>query len=164
MQAGTYVRIKGLTSAPERNGTQGRVESYDDARGRYMVQVDGEETTLALRPANLEQLVTGTKVTGVTSDVSLNGKSGTVVGWDSEKERYSVRLSSLPRALSLRPECVVLPAGTCVTIRDVQAKPQLNGKRGKVQSYDYGAARFVVQLSGSEQVKLRPANLTTAMS
>ena len=29
-----------------------------------MVQVDGEETTLALRPANLEQLVTGTKVTG----------------------------------------------------------------------------------------------------
>ena len=103
-------------------------------------------------------------MTGVTSDTSLNEKTGTVVGWDEEKERYSVRLSSQTRALSLRPECVVLPAGTCVTIRDVQAKPQLNGKRGKVQSYDYGAGRFVVQLSGSEQVKLRPANLTTAMS
>mmetsp|Transcript_44485 Transcript_44485/g.121246 ORF Transcript_44485/g.121246 Transcript_44485/m.121246 type:complete len:347 (+) Transcript_44485:103-1143(+) len=104
MKPGTYVRIKGLSSAAERNGTQGRVESYDDARGRYMVQVEGEGSTLALRPANLEQLVTGATVVAVTSDTSLNGRQGTVVGWDEEKERYSVRLSSLPRALSLRPE------------------------------------------------------------
>ena len=129
-----------------------------------MVQIEGEETMLALRPANMEQLVTGVKVTGVTSDTSLNGKTGTVVGWDDEKERYSVRLSSLPRALSLRPECVVLPPGTCVTVRDVQAKPQLNGKRGQIQSYDYGAGRFLVRVSATEQVKLRPANLSTALS
>ena len=32
--------IKGLSGAAERNGTQGRVESYDDARGRYMVRVE----------------------------------------------------------------------------------------------------------------------------
>ena len=91
--------------------------------------------------------------------MSLNGKSGTVVGWDSEKSAIACgQLVATGARLS--------PSAWCyrrarVTIRDVQAKPQLNGKQGQIQKYDYGAGQFLVKLSASEQVMLRPANLTT---
>ena len=70
----------------------------------------------------------------------------------------TLRLAALPRSVSVKPENVVLPPGTCVTVRSVQAKPQLNGQRGTITSFDREVGRFVVQLS-SETVKLKPANV-----
>jgi len=162
MKKGTYVSIKGLTGATERNGTQARVVEFDDRRGRYVVEVEGEDSTLALKPSNLTQLVTGVIVTGVSSDESLNGKTGTIMFFDEEKDRYSVRLSSVPRALSLRPENVIFPRGTCVAIRDLRRKPELNGQRGTVRSFDRSGGRYVVDVGTTEQISLRPGNVHTA--
>ena len=50
----SYVKVRGLKKAPERNGQVGVVQSHDAASGRYTVSLrDG--AALALKPANLLQ-------------------------------------------------------------------------------------------------------------
>ena len=63
------------------------------------------------------------------------------------------------RAVSVRPENIILPAGTVVTVRGVQAKPALNGQRGTIDSFDREAGRFVVKFPRNETVKLKPSNV-----
>ena len=47
---GTRVVVDGLTQRAQLNGMTGRVASYDAARGRYAVEIDGD--TVLMRPAN----------------------------------------------------------------------------------------------------------------
>ena len=50
---GELVLVQGLQSKPEHNGTAASVLSFDDAKGRYVVQLVGSGTTLSLKPVNL---------------------------------------------------------------------------------------------------------------
>ena len=59
------------------------------------------------------------------------------------------------------------PIGSRVELRDLQRKPELNGRRGVVVGFDVGSGRCVVEVdneSGSGPLKLKPEKLTTAMS
>jgi hypothetical protein len=50
---GRRVRIEGLASKPELNGTEGLAASWDDAKGRYNVKLDAGDAFMALRPGSL---------------------------------------------------------------------------------------------------------------
>ena len=50
---GKQVKIHGLQAKPELNGRVGLAASYDDATGRYNVQLS-DGSVLALQPKNLE--------------------------------------------------------------------------------------------------------------
>jgi len=85
---------------------------------------DGEQ--LSVRPQNLQQLVPGVVLTGLSDGdasegPSLNGKSGVLLKFDAKKERYNVRLTAVRRTVAVKPENVVLPAGIVVTIRGKNA-------------------------------------------
>ena len=47
------VVIDGLSSKPELNGTKGVAVSFDDAKGRYNVRMEGSGQFMALKPINL---------------------------------------------------------------------------------------------------------------
>lgn len=51
---GRRMRIHGLASRPELNGTWGTLTAYHDAKIRYAVKLDAGVETLLIRPANLE--------------------------------------------------------------------------------------------------------------
>ena len=160
----TPPRARELTqvNAAERNGDTARVESFLADKERYLVRADEDGEVLSLKPGNLQQLVRGVTLAGIEGEPGLNGKSGTLLKHDPAKDRYLVRLAALPRTVAVRPENVVLPAGTCVTIKGVVARPELNGRRGTVaQAFDAAAGRYVVAAgaAGGEQLKLRPANV-----
>ena len=161
MKPGTKVTVQGLGSAAHLNGETGAVLYYEPSKGRYVVELGDEDDSqqVSLKSDNLQQLVRGVILQGIDSDASLNGKSGSLLRYDAQKDRYLVRLAAIPRALSLRPESVLLPNGTCVTIRNLQAKPVLNGQRGTITSFDRQAGRYVVQLNQSESAKLKPGNV-----
>ena len=50
---GQRVELTGLQSAPERNGTFGRVVSWNDERQRFEVQLEADGANLRVRPVNL---------------------------------------------------------------------------------------------------------------
>ena len=52
---GARVVLHGLTARPELNGRNGRVMSWHEAHGRAGVRLDGEQRSIAIKPANLSQ-------------------------------------------------------------------------------------------------------------
>lgn len=50
---GAAVRISGLVGRPELNGCLGKVTSFDGAKNRFGVAVEGRDETVALKPTNL---------------------------------------------------------------------------------------------------------------
>ena len=53
---GRRVCLHGLVSRPELNGKSGVAARYDEAKGRYEVQLDGEAATVLLRASSLQPL------------------------------------------------------------------------------------------------------------
>ena len=49
---GVAVEIVGVVSQPQLNGTVAHVQSFDDVRGRYVLDVPGSERPQALKSAN----------------------------------------------------------------------------------------------------------------
>jgi len=149
---GTVVRLDGLNSAAH-NGKVGTVESYDTAKDRYVVRLQHDRSsTLAVRPANCVQVVTEAKVVG-TSKGELNGKTASCATFDRSAKRYRCEgLRPDGSVVSLKPENVVLPPATRVTIEGVASRPALNGKVGEVRSVDQAAGRYDVQLPDEANV------------
>jgi hypothetical protein len=118
LQPNTAVTIFGLVNAAQLNGDTARVVEFDQAKDRYVVRLDGGDT-LSVKPSNLQQLISGVILVGIEGDASLNGKSGTLLKFDKDKERYTVRYTQrrvcrslclptqFPRALThVRPFCL----------------------------------------------------------
>jgi hypothetical protein len=53
-----------------------------------------------------------------------------------------------PDASDVRAD--IFPSGTRVTVRGLRSRPELNGKRGGIQSYDTTKGRYIVQLDGAK--------------
>jgi actin-like ATPase involved in cell morphogenesis len=70
---GTTVTVEGLTGAAQHNGKEAVVQSFEKAKGRYVVKLSTGET-VALKPDNLK-----VEATGVVEEVK---KSSKVIGID----------------------------------------------------------------------------------
>jgi hypothetical protein len=156
--AGTVVSLKGLQSQPERNGDRGEIQDYDDASGRYIVQLEDSDECLRVKPSNLLQHVHVT-MQGIESQPELNGKRGTIIAWNDHKGRYQIYCMDMAKVLSLRPTNVVLENGTVGHIVGLQAKPQLNGKFGTIKSWDRTSNRYDVYISPDQILRLKAENV-----
>lgn len=151
---GAVVRLAELHSQPEKNGKIGTVESWDGARGRYVVALQ-EGGTLAARPDNVRQVVTEAVVTGTSQD-ALNGKAAAAATFDRASKRYRCEgLRADGSVVSLKPEHLALPKDTRVRIEGVSSRPELNGAVGTVAAVDLAAGRYNVQLPSVAPVSLR---------
>lgn len=111
---GSRVRIDGLASKPELNGSFGTLLNFSD-NGRCNVKPDEYFQPLALKPEALavvegfEALVIGTRVRvgGLSSKPELNGKLGTVQGFSGE-DRCSIRMDGGEVTVALKPDALVI--------------------------------------------------------
>ena len=162
LPVGARVVLVGLTSAAERNDATGVVERFDAQRGRYAIKLEDDGEVLSLRENNLQQLLKGVRLTNITSNAALDGKSGTLVAvkrGDDGARRYVVVLAATNQTVSVRADSLILPRGALVEIKDVQSKPELNGRKGTVQSWDSQAQRYRVQTTPQDQLKLKIPNV-----
>lgn len=156
--SGTVVSLKGLVNRPDRNGDRGEVQQYDPSSGRYIVSLEDSDETMSVKPANLLQHVHVT-LTGLENRQDLNGKRGTIMAWDFQKERYNIYVMDSGSVMSLKPSNVVLDTDTVGQICGVQAKPELNGQWGTIKSFNADSGRYDVQLSEDKVLRLRLDNI-----
>jgi len=106
---GKTVVISGLLGRPDLNGLVGEAGVFNTEAGRYAVTVAGE--TVALRSTNLQVKrraevdfgpATKVRIKGLTAKPELNGCGCTIIEWNEEKERYSVRLDGSLKEMLLR--------------------------------------------------------------
>merc|ERR1719152_804540 len=144
---GTLIQLEGLTNG-QLNGSIGRVEDYDEAAQRYVIAPDSGGSPIAIKPANVVQLVTAARVVG-TSKAELNDKAISTATYCKSTKRYKCQgLRPDGSVLALKPENVVLPESSRVTIENVKSRPELNGKVGMITGIENGRSRYLVELDG----------------
>jgi len=162
MKPGTLVTIHSVKSNPSLNGETGTIIDFDSNKDRYVINLEdspnGQEP-LSLKPSNLQQIVKGVILQNIESDETLNHKSGILLKYNEEKDRYAIHLSSMKRAVSVKPENVILPNEIVVTLRQIQSKPHVNGKRGTIKGYDRSSGRYKVQISKDEIMSVKGTNV-----
>jgi len=155
---GTIVSLKGLISKPEKNGDRGEVVQYDPNTERYVVQIEDTDETLKVKPSNLLQHV-HVKIHGLESRIDLNGEKATILAWDESKERYNIYVMNISKCISLKPANIVLDNGAVGRITGLQSKPELNGRRGTINSFNSSTGRYDVQLSADKILRLKLDNI-----
>lgn len=137
-----------------------------DPNDTWLAAQDGK-AAVAIHDSWGPELLNGTvvDVTGLSSDAGkkLNGKTGVVSKFCSEKSRYEVRFTSGDTA-SLKTDNLKVPElqlGDKVEIFGLESASgkQMNGEKGTIQTYVECTSRFQVKLSEEKTVSLKPENL-----
>jgi len=186
---GTNVTLRNLRKRMECNGARGTVVGYDADSGRYTVSMDSSSTffsgtslqsqqssMMRVKQANLLQHAAVT-VTGIEQQPEMNGKVGTIVGWDELRDRYKVAFveykpHKTQSYVSLKPQNTILPVNTVVTIVKVKSKPELNGQSGTIIAHAGAKSsgsnravtavrqqRYQVRVNANQIVKLKFENV-----
>jgi hypothetical protein len=101
--------------------------------GRYLVNLDSNNVTISLKPDNLLQIIT-VKILGLVSQPQFNGREGTIVSYNKERNRYVVRVAYLPsetRDVSIKASNIRIPDLSKVRLEGLESQPQWNGRYGK---------------------------------
>lgn len=158
---GQRVIISGLSGAAVHNDKIGRVTAFDRSKERYTVDISGsDKDRLALKQANLTQLVKGIVVTNVESNKEFNGKRGAIQGWRSD--RYIVKLTTGGRqSMLLKPSKVILPDSTSIVMLGLSSSSgaQHNGHRGLIKNYDASSGRYIVETEDGKNLKIKLENV-----
>eukprot|EP00937_MAST-01D_sp_MAST-1D-sp2_P002349 g2349.t1 len=167
IRAGISVTLRGLKaeSAVQYNGQTGSIESYDSAKGRYVVKLEGADgPSLALKPANFTQRLE-VVLSHIAARPDLNGEAARIVDFESESQCYRLELVDEEAGEwdgTVAPESVVLPDQTVAVILGLKSAAQHNGKWAKILSYDASSGRYLAQIDASTQLKLKRQNLRVA--
>ena len=166
LNAGTAVMTHCLNSA-QMNGKRGVIVQYQPS-GRYLVRLEqnpslfsAASSPVSIKPENLLQTAI-VKIFGLTSEPRLNGKEGEVIGYSSARNRYIVQVSSFfsaQRNLSVKPDNIRIPNGTCVRLQGLSRAVQWNGKYGRLTRWDSSVGRYDVKLSRQYSVRVKPENV-----
>mmetsp|Transcript_33162 Transcript_33162/g.70110 ORF Transcript_33162/g.70110 Transcript_33162/m.70110 type:complete len:189 (+) Transcript_33162:1-567(+) len=103
------VEITNLEAKPELNGSQGTVESYDPANGRYRVSctIAGRAGALALQPQNMIPTVGSVlKIDGLQGAAEHNGKWAKIAAIDREAGRVTAEIVGANKSLKIKYENV----------------------------------------------------------
>jgi len=156
----TTIVVRDLTKAQEHNGKLGRISGWDSCKGRYEVELDAG-TSLSLRPLNLTQHCR-VQIVGIESQPELNGQFGTILNYQTQQERYMVRLKirmeNGKEIVGLQPGNVILQQGTRVVIQGLTSE-QFNGQMAQIVDIDQDAARYTVQCQNGKTIKIKFDNV-----
>eukprot|EP00040_Diaphanoeca_grandis_P002998 m.23365 g.23365 ORF g.23365 m.23365 type:complete len:279 (+) comp14190_c0_seq1:120-956(+) len=159
MRRGLQVRIHGLSKNVALNGKTGFVGQYNEEKQRHVIMMDNGASQ-AVKQINVLQMLHSVEIVGLKSATVLNGSVVGIVDWDGDKSRYICQAKG-GRTLALSPSNVVVPIGAVVTITALTSErgKTLNGRIGKVVWHDRAAARLLVHLSDSLQIKVAYDNI-----
>ena len=156
---GTHVSVQGLNSSPQYNGMEGELAGYDAQKDRYRVSFGDDETSISIKAVNFTQLVKNVRIRGIESRPQLNGCMGEIIGMNSD--RYHVRLAGAQSAVvAVGLSNLQLPAETRVHIHSLSGAPQYNGQTGKVLQFIEADNRYLIEIQGYKQLKLKTDNIS----
>mmetsp|Transcript_17981 Transcript_17981/g.42429 ORF Transcript_17981/g.42429 Transcript_17981/m.42429 type:complete len:378 (-) Transcript_17981:191-1324(-) len=95
---------------------------------------------------------------GLVSKPERNGDRGEVVDYDPASGRYTVLLEDEGEHLRVKPTNILQHVH--VTLHGIEARPELNGRRGTVMAWNGSKERYnIYVMDMSKVVSLKPANV-----
>ena len=99
------------------------------------------------------------KIHGVESQPDLNCLRGTIIAWNDQKQRYNIYVMDRSKVVGLKPGNVILEPGTVGMIMGLNAKPELNGRYGKIKEWVRESNRYEVQLNKDQIIRVKVENI-----
>jgi curved DNA-binding protein CbpA len=152
----TQVQIVKLVNKPDLNNIIGSIIDYDAIRDRYMVSFT-DEMIISLKPSNIVPLISKVKIYNISKDTTLNGKTGDIIGYDTQKERFTIKLF-IGRSISVKQDNLIYPNDTPINILGLKSSEQYNGKSGIITNFN--GDRYSIQLPNRNVLKLKPNNVS----
>lgn len=157
LPVGGFVKLLGLKSAADRNGQVGEIREYMHETGRYRVALR-DETLLALRSANLLQML-AVELCDLEGDLAThNGKKATLFDYDATAPAYGAQLEG-DDAIAIPLSGAIFPDGSIGTVVGLQGAPQYNGQLCRILSHDASAGRYTVECEVGKQLRLKRQNV-----
>ncbi len=189
---GVRCRIVGLPGNSKYNKVPGTVRGFDSENQRWKVQLDTDGTIKELKESYLkviqegeidytggysatgnvpEQFFEGDRVVlkDLVSEATLNGTYGSIVAWDTQFERFRVKLESGGKTKALRAQNITkigvdqeqkammkgppLAGGVRVKIIGLSSAPEYNDTFGTVRGWDEKYGRWQVKLDFDGKTK-----------
>jgi curved DNA-binding protein CbpA len=156
----TPVLVHSLSNAQEYNGMSGKLVGYDETKLRYKVSFGETEDdkTISIKSDNFILLVENVKLRDIQSQPKLNNCLGSIIGLSDT--RYHVRLNGNSACVGVPLANLILPAETRVHIHSLASAPQYNGQTGRVITHLVEENRYLVEINGGRQLKLKTDNIS----
>eukprot|EP00747_Dinoflagellata_sp_TGD_P022654 gnl/TRDRNA2_/TRDRNA2_129251_c0_seq1.p1 gnl/TRDRNA2_/TRDRNA2_129251_c0~~gnl/TRDRNA2_/TRDRNA2_129251_c0_seq1.p1 ORF type:complete len:409 (-),score=78.32 gnl/TRDRNA2_/TRDRNA2_129251_c0_seq1:47-1273(-) len=151
LSAGDRVEVFGLESesGKQLNGKEGVISHYIEDKGRFQVEL-GPDSFVSIRPTNLRrpmpeggpaEAAEPSTGTGQAEEPTKSEEASTGTGQPEEELQFKI--------------------GERVEVRGLESESgmKLNGKVGLVSEYMADKGRFKVDISPTEQLSVKPANL-----
>lgn len=159
---GTKVFVHSLSNAQEYNGMEGKLIFYDVSKARYTVSFgeDEDDKTISIKSDNFIQLVNNVRLRDIQSRPQLNDCTGCIIGMSGD--RFHVRLNGGVDAARVGVPLanLILPTDTRVHVQGLVAAAQYNGETGRVIRYLADENRYLVEIPGGRQLKLKTDNIS----
>ena len=149
---GVNVKIKDLVNNTSLNGKLGVIKGYSNDKNRYHVMIDNE--IKMLKRKNFQQLVEGI-ILG-TNKQELNGRKCKILSYNNETDRYQVQVGR--KIVNIQPSHIIIDDDTCVEIRNIQSDSSLNGKFGRIKSFNQAKHRYNIALP-NKHISLKLTNV-----
>lgn len=133
IRPGTTVVVQNLVNFPDLNGKRGKVHQYQQHANRYLVKLESNNVTVSLKGENILQIIT-VKILGLVSQPQFNGREGTICSYNTERNRYVVRVAYLPsesKEISIKASNIRIPDLSKVRLEGLERQPQWNGRYGE---------------------------------
>jgi len=158
----TAVYVHSLSSAQQYNGMEGTLIGYDASKNRYKVSFGGsddDENAISIKPTNFVQLVESVRLRDIQSRPQLNNCIGSIIGMSGD--RFHVKLNGSDSAcVGVGLANLVLPANTRVHVHSLEGAAHYNGVTGKVIQYLETENRYLIEIPGNKQLKLKTENIS----
>ncbi len=159
---GTCVYVHSLSNSQEYNGMEGKLIGYDAARLRYKVSFgeDEDDKTISVKSSNFVQLVKNVRLRDIHSRPQLNDCTGSIIGLSSD--RFHIRLNGVSESacVGVQLSNLILPPETRVHVNGLLSAPQYNGATGRILQYLPTENRYLIEIPGSRQIKLKTDNIS----
>jgi len=178
-RCGCRVRIRGLTSRPELNGSRGTLEEFVAEEGRWKLTLDDSQRlmlkakNLQLREQEAAEAVVATSLGGpadlqrARAAPGLQGSSRgrSLVGGTPLSVDEAAGLRTQPSVSAAIPGCPVplgIKSGAFVRVCGMEVRPDLDGRVGIAVQWDELERRWRVRMFDDGSMKLiEPTNMVT---
>lgn len=155
---GVKVTLGGLVAKPELNGLTGKLIALNEATGRWDCRLDkGGKVTV--KPANFTMM---DRVEAKTKQGPAQARGPAAAGTAAATAALGASMASATLGTQESHSAGELPPtqGATVTLRNLVAKPELNGLIGRLVSLNKDTERWECRLADGGTVNVKPNNFT----
>lgn len=148
----TKIIIRNLINTPDKNREIAFIEEYDNKRGKYLIRLEKDDSLLLIKRNNIMPIIHI-----IHYKTKLKGK---II--NSCNDKYTILLYIKDRSVkvnNVENYEIIFPKNTIIEIKNIRNKKHINGKIGKIISFNEEDKRYQILLENDRMYGINSKNI-----